>query len=118
MDNKNNTEFESTIERLQEIRKNLSKESRLKYPSPNSLNKAATEIIQLLKNTKFKDEDSKLWNLRNQGVMNLFKIDLYGELNHDYKKLLVRYKGKWSTQKKKIDLLISNFQQNINNDSA
>ncbi|PIV49667.1 MAG: hypothetical protein COS19_07445 [Flavobacteriaceae bacterium CG02_land_8_20_14_3_00_34_13] len=115
MDNNKITEFQKIAERFQKIRKKLFEEWKLKYPSHNSLKNSATEIMQLLKETKIDDEEFEFWKSWKIREMDFFIADLIGELHHDYEKRLKRYHGKWTKEKEKIDTLISEFRQKFGN---
>ncbi len=115
MENNKIAEFQKITERFQKIRKELFEEWKLKYPSHHRLESSATEIMQLLKETKIEDEEFDFWKSWKIREMDIFKADLVGELHHDYNKRLVRYKGKWDKEKAKIDNLISEFRQKFGN---
>lgn len=108
-------EFQKLTERFKKIRKELFEEWKLKYPSHYSLESSASEIMQLLKETKIEDEEFEFWKSWRIREMDIFKADLVEVLHHDYNKRLVRYKGKWTKEKEKIDILLSEFRQKFGN---
>lgn len=115
MENHKRAEFQKITEQFQKIRMELFEEWKSKYPSHHRLDSSASKIMQVLKESKIEDEDFEFWKSWRIREMDIFKADLVGELHHDYKKRLVRYKGKWTNEKEKIDKLISEFRQKFGN---
>ncbi len=111
------TVFDKITERFQKIRRALFEESKLKYPAHYRLESSASEIMQTLKDTKVEDEEFEYWKSWKIRELDIFIADLVGELHHDYDKRLVRYRGKWTKEKNKIDNLISEFRQKFGNQS-
>lgn len=106
----NENQYKILNEKLKNIKKEISEESKLKFPSHHTLENSASEIIQLLKNIKISDNEFEEWSSWKIIKMNIFISDLVGELHHDYDKRLVRYYSKWRVEKEKIDKLILDFR--------
>lgn len=117
MEENKETVIQSINEKFMKISRKLFDEWKLKYPSPYGLESSASEIMQILKETKIDDEDFNFWKSWRIRDLDIFIADLGGELKHDYDKQLVRYRGKWTKEKNKIDHLISDFKQKFGNKS-
>ncbi len=115
MENNKIAKFQKITERFQKISKKLFEEWKLKYPSHHRLESSASEIMQLLKQTRIDDEEFEFWKSWKIREMDIFIADLVGELYHDYEKRLEHYHGKWSKEKGRIDNLISEFRQKFGN---
>lgn len=102
-------------EKLKKIKKNLSEEWKLKFPSYHILENSASEIMTMLKNTNIVDEEFEFWSSWKIREMDIFIADLVGELHHDYDNRLVRYYNKWTKEKQKIDNLIFEFKAKFTN---
>lgn len=102
--------YKKLHEEFKLIKKDLFEESKLKYPSVHSLERAANRFISLLKNSSIVDDEFKTWADWKIRYTNIFVVDLTGELEHDYEKRNVRYYQKWKNQEKKLTEYFSEFQ--------
>lgn len=117
MENKENAEFQKIAIRFQRISEELFEEWKLEHPSYYRLEISASEIMQVLEESKIEDDKFQTWKSWKTREIEIFKTDLVGKLHHDYNKRLVRYKGKWENEKNKIDKLISEFRQKFGNNN-
>lgn len=74
-------------------------------PSYYFLDSYAPKLLELIENWKSIDSEihSSLYFIQRR--IDIFRVDLLGELKHDYDKGNKRYRDKWIVQKEKIDNL-------------
>ena len=102
--------YQKLGEKFKGIKKYLFEESKLRYPSVYSLQRAAEEIMLLLKVSEIGDEEFNLWSRRKIRFLDIFIADLTGELEHDCEKRNKRYNHKWRVQERKLNEMLSEFE--------
>jgi hypothetical protein len=100
MDNKRVDSYNEIYDKFKSIKKELFEEWKNKYPSYYVLENSSIEIIEILKNATIHDEDFKVWSSWRIRNLDIFNVDLVGELNHK----------EWNKERKKIDDIISEFK--------
>lgn len=100
-------------EKLKKIEQELREENKYKYPSPNSLERSALCLIELMKKIQSEEEELIHWIHSLKLELEIFKADLVGELYHDYDKRLVRYRNKWNNEERRILKIISEIKTKI-----
>ncbi|UPT69945.1 MAG: hypothetical protein M0D53_12495 [Flavobacterium sp. JAD_PAG50586_2] len=106
MDNK----YKKLSDDFKAIKRELFEESKLKYPSVNTLERAANSFIILLKNASIEDDGFKTWADWKIRYTKIFIVDLTGELEHDYEKRNARYYQKWKNQERILNEYFGEFQ--------
>jgi hypothetical protein len=96
-----------------EIRKELFDESLLKQPSIYSLKRVGNQLFEIVKKLKTENTEfvPSLQSLKMD--LDIYLVDLDGELKHDYDKSNKRYKGKWSNEYRKISGFTSRLKEYI-----
>jgi len=102
--------YQNLRERFKEIKKGLFEESKLKFPSVHSLQRAAEKLESVLKSSEIKDEDFAFWSSWRVRDIDIYIADLPGELEHDYEKRNQRYGGKWRMQERKLLEMLFDFE--------
>lgn len=106
--------FDYFQEKIQIARKELRKESHQKSPSIYPLQKMgnllSVLISELASTTKQDLEPLNIEIHSLKSEIELFNIDLSGEIMDDYTKGNQRYSSKWRTQKEKLNSFINRFE--------
>ncbi|MFX0557130.1 hypothetical protein ACOCEA_10035 [Maribacter sp. CXY002] len=100
------------------MRKDLNEEWRLKRPSPHTLDRIASRLLNIVKEVRAKDEltDDKLYWLKMH--LDIFLADLDGKLLHDYRRDNKRYHGLWSKERGDLASFITRFKEILENREA
>lgn len=108
--------FRILNDRFKVVKKRVFEESKLKFPSVDSLERAGEELIRLLKESQIENEKFNTWAYREKRKLDIFIVDLPGELTHDYERRNQRYHDRWSSQQRKLNEMISDFEVTFNED--
>lgn len=103
-------QYRNLADQLKIIKREVFEESKLKFPSVYSLEKAGKNSFALLKECSIQDLEYITWADWKSRHLDIFVEDLTGELKHDFEKRNVRYNGKWQIQERKLNELLSDFQ--------
>ncbi|UAB86041.1 hypothetical protein INR75_08610 [Zunongwangia sp. SCSIO 43204] len=108
-----NMTIEDFDEKLKPIKKELFDSEFLKTPSIYSLERAGNTLLDLVKQIRQQNNEFDPWLHSLKMDLDIYLADLGGELQHDYDRGNKRYKGKWTTEKRKVVGFISRFRQKI-----
>ncbi len=102
-------QYKTLADKFKEIKHLIFEESKSKFPSVHSLRQAGENSQNLLKNSQIMDEEFLIWADWQSRYLEIFVVDLTGELDHDYDARNKRYSEKWSVQERKLNGMLSDF---------
>ena len=110
-----NEEFEK---KARAIRKKLLDESIRNKPSIYSLENAGAELFGIVTNLNTENDELVPSLLSLKSDLDIYLVDLGGELKHDYDKNNKRYKDKWIIESRKISEFIYRLKKYLSEEQT